>query len=81
MEIKPCKKVKIDTMNGALNLEIGKPLPLSEHLTISHITADFANKIIMVRDKNNMKIIFSYNYIEAIVEPYESQGMDVDNLI
>ena len=65
MEIQ-CKKVTIDSMDGRQIFEVGKPYLI---FTIDYITVDFTNKIVMIRDADNMKKIFSFIHLEADIEP------------
>lgn len=74
-----CKKISI-WIDGQKNcFEIGKTFA-KKYMT-SHITLDTTEKILFVRDEDNIKKLYSFDHFEADIDVNDDKLMNVRNLI
>lgn len=78
-----CNRIEIDSPDGLLIFRVGEKWKVENtiNLIISHLTWDIENKIVMVRDENNLIRLYNYNSIKvAPIMPFPQDGMKVRNI-
>ena len=76
--MKKCKKVIIWRGGQEYIFQVG--IQNEKVGLVSHITIDLKNKVLMVRDQQNIKKLFGFDCFEAEIDPNDLDSMSVFNL-